>query len=525
MALKRASMLVQTMDSPIVARLLRQLFRHPACPSQRNLVALSSCIQDGRRTRQQRRSMASRPPRDISRGAKSDAAASNESKWQPRVSLYTQSVLEEYGKWPMVTADELRHRKYRPTKVKMLMRDFIEDSLYNPNYGYFSKQAVIFSPGEPFDFHTLPNEQAFHAELGRRYTAFEDALDARLSTPNIERQLWHTPTELFRPYYGESIARYLAENYRLTDYPYSDLIVYEMGAGRGTLMMNVLDYLRNEEPEFYSRTKYRIIEISSKLAALQNSQLLATAQSRGHADKVEIINRSIFDWNELISYPCFFIALEVFDNFAHDIIRYDQRTREPLQGVVLITASNDFYEFYEPNLDPVAARYLRVRHAATRGNYPVPFNLQSRLMFWAQDKDPNTPELSSSEYIPTRQMQFFDILKKFFPGHRLLTSDFHSLPNAAKGLNGPVVQTRYERQMTPVRTPLVHQGYFDILFPTDFVVMNDMYKILTGKLSKVETHDEFMRNWAFIGDTETQSGENPPLNWYKNASVMRTVSR
>lgn len=69
----------------------------------------------------------------------------------------------------------------------------------------------------------------------------------------------------------------------------------------------------------------------------------------------------------------------------------------------------------------------------------------------------------------------------------------------------------------------VQQGYFDILFPTDFRVMEDMYRAITGKLTRALTHEDFMRRWAYVEDTTTQSGENPLLNWYKNASVMITV--
>jgi hypothetical protein len=36
---------------------------------------------------------------------------------------------EEYNKYPMVTADQLRGRRERPRRVKMLTRDFIEGKL------------------------------------------------------------------------------------------------------------------------------------------------------------------------------------------------------------------------------------------------------------------------------------------------------------------------------------------------------------------------------------------------------------
>ncbi|RKF73675.1 Protein arginine methyltransferase NDUFAF7-like protein, mitochondrial [Golovinomyces cichoracearum] len=440
-------------------------------------------------------------------------------EWQQRTNFWPADKTEEFNKYPMITADQLRGRKTRPRRVKMLMRDFIEDSLYNPSYGYFSKHAVIFTPEKPFNFNSLKDEPEFHRLLGQQYTNFEDRLD--LKDPNESRQLWHTPTELFKPYYGEAIARYLVNNYKLTQYPYHDLTIYEMGAGNGTLMLNILDHIRDIEPSVYSRTKYKIIEISENLAKLQYKQLSSNANARGHFKKVEIINRSIFEWNQTVSSPCFFLAMEVFDNFAHDCIRYDPTTEKPLQCIVLIDTRGEFYELYSPAIDPVAARFLRVRNESTGGRYPrsLPPKFIRRIMSFL----PFTPNLSNPEYIPTRLMQFFDILGKYFPSHKIVTSDFHILPDTVKGINAPVVQTRYQRRVVPVSTPLVNQGYFDILFPTNFNVIVPMYMAFTKKLARTVSHEEFLRKWAIIEETETKSGENPLLSWYKNATVLTTV--
>jgi len=69
----------------------------------------------------------------------------------------------------------------------------------------------------------------------------------------------------------------------------------------------------------------------------------------------------------------------------------------------------------------------------------------------------------------------------------------------------------------------VHQGYFDILFPTNFDVAKEMYENITHNFARVYTHEEFMLGRANLDETLTQNGESPLLSWYKNASVMITV--
>ena len=82
-----------------------------------------------------------------------------------------------------------------------------------------------------------------------------------------------------------------------------------MGGGNGTLALNILEFLQKEYPQVYERTRYRIIEISPKLANLQTKRL------ESHASCLEIVNKSIFEWEEVVSSPCSFIALEVIVSF------------------------------------------------------------------------------------------------------------------------------------------------------------------------------------------------------------------
>ena len=72
------------------------------------------------------------------RGAaqKDTSTRKDESHWQMRTDVLPQDKSGEFAKYPMVTADQLRGRKERPRRVKMLMRDFIEGMRRN------------YSPGE-----------------------------------------------------------------------------------------------------------------------------------------------------------------------------------------------------------------------------------------------------------------------------------------------------------------------------------------------------------------------------------------
>ena len=122
------------------------------------------------------------------------SARKREDKFNYNTTSFSETVDAEHASYQRVTAAELEHFSSPPTEVKMLVRDFIEDSLYNPHYGYFPKQATIFTATDPIDFRAMRNGKDFHNAVARRYEAFE--ADAEEQGPG--RQIWHTPTELFK---------------------------------------------------------------------------------------------------------------------------------------------------------------------------------------------------------------------------------------------------------------------------------------------------------------------------------------
>ncbi|TFY73801.1 hypothetical protein EWM64_g10211, partial [Hericium alpestre] len=327
----------------------------------------------------------------------------------------------EHINYARVTANELERYIAPPTRVKMLVRDFIEDSLYNPNYGYFPKQATIFTPADAeIDFRALRDEAEFQEEVAKLYMAY--GLDAE----GPGRQIWHTPTELFKPYYGQALAQCIVSEYLLKYFPYEDLVIYEIGAGNGTLALDILDYLRDEYPEVYERTHYNIIEISGRLAKMQEEKLSPVHPC------VNITHKSIFHWDQREPAPCFFIAMEVVDNFAHDMIRYDYRTLEPYQGLITIDANGEFGMYYTRVTDPLISSFLALRRSLGHPP-PLPALLKSPAMRSIYSQLPFAPNLSVPEYIPTRLLSLLRTLRTHFPRHRLLLSDFSSLPDDDPG--------------------------------------------------------------------------------------------
>jgi SAM-dependent MidA family methyltransferase len=64
----------------------------------------------------------------------------------------------------------------------------------------------------------------------------------------------------------EKFAKICTKYHKVSDFFFCR---YEVGGGRGTLAMNILDYLKEKDEALYRNTTYTMIEISSAFAELQ----------------------------------------------------------------------------------------------------------------------------------------------------------------------------------------------------------------------------------------------------------------
>lgn len=85
--------------------------------------------------------------------------------------------------------------KIGDSKGLLLTSEFIHDRLYHPKAGYFNKSDAQLGHLEiPIDFQNLFGYEEYTQTLEERYP--ENA--------------WLTPSEIFKPWYGMSIANYIS---------------------------------------------------------------------------------------------------------------------------------------------------------------------------------------------------------------------------------------------------------------------------------------------------------------------------
>ncbi len=204
---------------------------------------------------------------------------------------------------------------------------FMETALYEPGIGYYA------SP---------------HTELGRAGDFY--------TSPHMH------------PVFGAAIGRQIEEMWRIMGSP-EGFDIIEMGAGRGYLCLDMLDYLKGGE--FFSRLTYTVVEISPYMAERQKELLKSFEDKVRWASSLEGLGpvRGCVLSNELLdSFPVHLVEME-----------------EELKEIYISFEGNRLIEVLGPPSDELSG-YLREFSIELPRGYRTEISLKVRDWLRAVDK-------------------------------------------------------------------------------------------------------------------------------------------
>jgi len=445
--------------------------------------------------------------------------------------------------------------------MSVLLRNFIYECLYSPKRGYFNPVKEADLPLR----RSSRGGQNVELKFASRAEWDAHVRDLYATAPRT----WLTPSELFSPHYGRTIAHFLAVTHD------HDTIV-EVGAGNGTVALDALNYLRDSFPEKYAKLTYHTVDISAPFVMRQHEQLYEHID----AGRCVVHHRSALEEPIPLEHPeaaaaaaaaaataheryesgqpprVAVLALEVLDNLAHDAIVQNRRTGEWYQ--LLVDGKGRF--LYEPLRDDLILEACRVwgfgphfeaeETPSKMGDPPEPSmyagrgsgivrsieqirSLFRRMNDWvipssvragtSMNTNAGPAEAFDAEdvswptYVPTDATLLLRNIARSFPqGHSLLIADFacftDSLPTASGTTIAPVIQTFGQDQT--VDWPAVRPGEHDIMFSVSFPRLLRAHRRLERRIGLQELLPQ--QEWWRKHAATNPSGYNPILESFAN---------
>ena len=364
--------------------------------------------------------------------------------------------------------------------------------------------------------------------------------------------MWLTPVELFFPYYSNILANFVSISMSSTMKKMHNedeegvFDIVELGGGRGTNAVALLDHLRAFHPNVYDRLQsYTIFDTSPTLHKLQKNVLLGDGSS--HSDRVKLINVDMMDIvegkDEFLApsdIPTAVIALELLDNLPHDKIARCMVTGDILQAEVVpvldgkddiasydIDTTIQYTERFSPLSDPYLTKILSIAPSLY------------------------TPTVGP-RWVPTVALGMLMKIYECRPNSCVAFADFDWLPSP--DLRGSYLSLVDVAVGDPIVTDMGgfdHPSYLteppgllcDILFPTDFGRFSNFTShYLTKEVGKQLRNDtttttrlefaanvikqrEFLLKYGYdeVQKTKAWSNYSPLIDDFGNCSVLTII--
>ncbi len=408
-------------------------------------------------------------------------------------------------------------RFYSNLKSPCLVRDFIYDRLYNPRFGYFCKKDIQI--GE------LRNHIEFKSMIG--YDDYKHFL-----FNNYPENAWLTPSELFRPWYGFTIANYIHRVIKqLKLDPKSNKIrIVEVGAGSGSALNSILVFFNNYEQALYNMLEYNVVEISPQMCQKTKEKFEKNHKKLLDRGNIRIINDDFLNYRVSPNSKefTFIIFLEVLDNMPHDKVFYCPESKDwKFQGMVEFNDKNLVQkpkEIQFPINDVLISETVLLYKELLESGYE---ENEEKTILEKLIKKTFFQKNQKALFLPTYCLKMLKHLRDSVPNHHLIIADFDSLrseQSSREGLNAPIVSKKLKKshEKQDFENYLVKQGEADIFFPTNFYLLKNMYYEVCKKKSVFMKTHEFMNEFAKEKWAETRSGYNPLKEDFLNTSFLMT---
>lgn len=297
---------------------------------------------------------------------------------------------------------------------RVLLRDFIFDRLYHPTEGYFCRPD--FQIGEmknPIDFKKLIGYDDYQKELRRNYP--ENA--------------WLTPSEIFKPYYGMTVANYIAKAHaRYEDklQQKKDIHIVEAGAGLGSAADSILSYFRLYESKFYESMTYTIVEISPVLCKRLKDKLEASNPRLMRSGRLRVVNDDFLNYRAESQHLTYVLLFEMLDNLPHDRVVMDKETGK-YKFETQVSLTNNQEELMPLNDKLIADCLNYYLQAATIEPTAEVKGIAYRLANFYVNRFLKKPLTKDAVFLPTYCLKLLRRLKVSIPNSHLIISDFDDL--------------------------------------------------------------------------------------------------
>jgi hypothetical protein len=389
----------------------------------------------------------------------------------------------------------------------MLLRKYIHKRL-NDYYRQPHNHVVGSLPSkEPIEFKNLLNEWHWRRVFHKLYKE--------------QQGQWLTPVELFRPYFSQIVANVIATE--AMDKP--KIHIVELGGGRGTNALEILNHLRSQYSFVYDRLQYTIMDVSPPLLELQK-RVLVDDKSVDHSHLVDLREVDIFEVAEgktkflESSDGCTIIlAMELLDNLPHDKLQKCSQTGLTLQTELYQDKkSNCLLEVGCPLDDPCIIDLLK-----TQPNYH--------------------PAVGSPRWVPTIASQLLKYIFDSRPNSSVILADFDYLPSPDIIPKSVKTRLSVKAEGEPLCTDMDdidHECYLtapplcDILFPTEFYDLASYMEQVIEKQSlngavtlpwkvRVMKQNEFLSTFGpaqIEATTSRWTDYSPLIHDFSNCSVL-----